>query len=391
LYGANAAGKTNLLEAFATMNDLVVRSATMMQRGDLLRAEPFKLDPRAAQQPSEFEVVLLTDQQRYIYGFRFGRERVHEEWLSAARLTGERSQPRMLFERRSDGAIAFGDSWRGERARLTDRVRDNALFLSVAVQFNNETVMPVFDWFRTKLWWYFPAYPEPAALYQTARRVAEDAAFAERLGRLARMADLGVASLELRGLPVAPSGTAEEQAYLDQISLDDVRETLSEGYERAPSGRLSLLLHRRTADGGDASFDLPREESAGTRRLFALADAWPPILDEERTLLVDELESSLHPLLGRHLLAMLHSAPGRAQLVFTTHDANLLDSGLFRRDQVWFCEKNADGATELYSLWDFRPRKGENLRKGYLGGRYGAVPFLGEWTFGQEEGPPDAE
>jgi len=123
------------------------------------------------------------------------------------------------------------------------------------------------------------------------------------------------------------------------------------------------------------------EESDGTQKLFAFAGPWLDVLSKGRILFIDELDTSLHPLLVRFLIENFHSNVTNrndAQLVFTTHDTSILDTELFRRDQVWFVEKDRENATKLYPLSDFSPRKGEALEKWYLKGRYGALPFIGD-------------
>ena len=131
------------------------------------------------------------------------------------------------------------------------------------------------------------------------------------------------------------------------------------------------------------SFDIS-DESGGTQKLFAFAGPLLDILAKGRILLVDELDTSLHPLMVRFLISLIHNPEvnrSNAQLVFTTHDTSVLDTEIFRRDQVWFAEKNAENATRLYPLTEFSPRKGEAIERGYLNGRYGALPFIGEFKF----------
>lgn len=387
LYGANASGKSNLLRALRTMHDLVRGSASRMQRGDPLPAEPFKLDPATMNEPSLFEVVIATDEQRYLYGLTLDRERVHEEWLTATRLTGQREVARMLFERAADGSVEFGDSWRGERATLVERVRENALLLSVAVQTNQESARPVFDWFKDRLWWIPTPWGSSDAPFETMRRIKDDPAFARDVARLLVGADVAVERLELSEHPMAPE--SDEGPEAASSLLREFNELFERhlGHILGESRALtvpSLSVIRRRIDGREAAFELS-EESGGTRRLIGLAAPWLQCLARRRTLLIDEFESSLHPHIARQLLKSLHANEGTAQLIFTTHDTNLLDPELLRRDQIWFTERSPEGATSLYSLWDFKPRKGENFRKGYLNGRYGAVPFLGDWSFGTEE------
>ena len=123
------------------------------------------------------------------------------------------------------------------------------------------------------------------------------------------------------------------------------------------------------------------EESKGTRILIDSAGAWLNVLNNGEVILYDELDTSLHPLMTRFLIRLFHSRttnPNNAQLIFTTHDTSLLDGDLFRRDQVWFVEKDEKSASHVYPLSDFSPRKDEALERGYLKGRYGALPFIGE-------------
>jgi len=181
------------------------------------------------------------------------------------------------------------------------------------------------------------------------------------------------------------------------VSIDKVDVVSRKGIQQQfkmdfASGRVESLrqesdmnvpqFHHRT-DAGSAVFEL-HEESLGTQRLFAMAGPLMDILQKGRLLIVDELDTSLHSLLTRRLIEAFHSSlnlQGRAQLIFSTHDTSLLDQEIFRRDQIWFTEKNKAQATTLYPLSDFGPRKNEALEKGYLVGRYGAIPFLTEMSW----------
>lgn len=377
LYGANASGKSNLLKALLTMHDLVRDSATWLQHGSSLPADPHRLDPATASQPSEFEIVLNTEAERYVYGFAIDGERVHREWLSAARLTGQRAAPRMLFERGADGSTVFGDSWRGERSHLVDRTRANALLLSAAVQFNNETAQPVFDCLVGAVQCIPPAPVRlpisNVAFTAVALSRLSVTTVSERIAEFVSAMDVPVERLEVVG---------------DGNGIDLHSEAPVGGRPYTPP---RLRASRGDRDRNETHFDVERDESKGTQQLITLALPWLSALRQGHLLLIDEFESSLHPHIARQLLKSLHANEGTAQLIFTTHDTNLLDPDLLRRDQIWFTERSPEGATSLYSLWDFKPRKGENFRKGYLNGRYGAVPFLGDWSFGaKEEAEPAA-
>jgi len=374
IYGANASGKSNVLRALGFMEDFVRRSATGMAPGDDIDVTPFKLDPETREQPSQFEVSFISEGQRYVYGFSVDRERVHEEWLTAART----SRSRALFHRYGDGNVEFGSTWKGERDRLVERTRPNALLLSVAAQFNNPLVEPLWNWLGGTL----QSLARPSG--DTADRVMTYVSFfggrggSDELAAFLAMADLGILGVEAVIVPL------EETAPRQDAPSEDAHR----GVERRQLFRRAtaqVSMQHRAADGITVALDLDREESAGTQRLYSVAGWWVYLLEMGAVLLIDELEAHLHPSITRALLAMLHQSDTHAQLIFATHDCGLLDADLLRRDQVWFTEKDSAGATQLYSLWDFRPRKDENYRKGYLQGRYGAVPFVGEFTFGEDQ------
>jgi AAA15 family ATPase/GTPase len=196
----------------------------------------------------------------------------------------------------------------------------------------------------------------------------------ERILNLLRSADIGV---------------ADAQVKETEISIEELRQNVppsvlarleKDGLTKSQKLVEISLTHK--ADGIDpVALDFEEEESAGTRRFFSLVGPWTDILDNGYTVFVDEIETSLHPILVKELLKLLlcsKNNPKGAQVVFTTHNPVLLDGALMRRDQIWFTEKSPAGATHLYPLTDYQPRKDEALAKGYLAGRYGAIPFMPE-------------
>ena len=380
IYGANASGKSNLINALRFMTRFVLTSASEMQRGDAIEVVPFKLDPKTISKPSEFELVFVVGHERYVYGFTADSKEVYEEWLTATRMTAARRKPRVLFERSPGTEIHFGDSWRGDRLKLEKVTRPNALFLSVAVQFDNLIARPVFDYFRNGIRWVSDMPETALEAFYTADRFLSDESFAEYIRRFMKAADLSIEGLSVEESPLRESERwAGLRKYIRQDILADLAEDEKEMLVRS--------LHR-TSEGSEVTFDLNKEESAGTRRLFALAGPWCHVSDEGCILLVDELDAHLHPLMTRFLVKLIHSAKGTPQLIFTTHDTSVLDAELFRRDQIWFTEKDEFGATNLYSLWDYDIRdirKDENFGKWYLTGRYGATPIIGGFAFGNGE------
>lgn len=385
IYGANASGKSNLLKAMRFAADFVRKSSAEGQRGNKIPVTPFKLDPATENEPSEFEFVFIKDGKLYVYGFSADRERVHEEWLTVQEKGAKRAGTKTLFERTPDREFRFGRGWTGDKKVLADRTRDNALLLSVAAWLNHPVAQSVFDWLTA----YFGPVSEASDCRGeadlTAWGLREVETFAERFGRFVSAADVGILRVEHEwGPPDARwvRRVARDPDFPDEKAAE-VLATIK-GSEPALSVVVATKsIHPRT-DGSEVALDLDSEESSGTRRLLSLAGPWDCAAVLGKGLIVDELDASLHPHLTRFLVGLIHDAP-QAQLIFTTHDCSLLDSDLFRRDQIWFTEKNSEGATCLYSLSDFKPRQETNIRKGYLNGRYGAIPFVGEFSFGERE------
>jgi predicted ATPase len=376
LYGANASGKSNVVKALKFMRKFVLESAGG-QRGDPIPVVPFKLARETVDQPSEFEVVFMVDEDRYVYGFIADHERVHEEWLTLARGSGK---PGRVFTRDDSGAVRRGVHWNGELKRLVDLTRPNALFLSVAVQFNSAAVRTAFDWFAKRLR-TISDRPEAESEIRYSSVMLSDATLAAAVTDLARAADLGIDDFSVEQVPLVQT---QPFASMTESTRNALLASVPAAEPDKVMASVVRAVHTRS-DGERVAFQLDEEESAGTVRLFALAGPWLHVVHLGTVLLVDELDSKLHPLLTRLLVKMVHSAQSNPQLVFTTHDCGLLDSKLLRRDQVWFTEKDRHGATQLYSLWDFKVRSDQNLQNGYLTGRFGAIPFIGEFGFGQEE------
>lgn len=374
IYGANASGKSNVMETMRFVADLALHSATRLQPGAPTGTQPFKLDRESAGKPSEFEVTFVAEGVRFVFGFAATTERVVEEYLVAY----PKGVPQRWYERRYDAAKDAYEWSRPSTAFQQDRslqskTRPNSLFLSVGAQFNHEQLTRVYEWFANGLRFIHPDIGwsvQPGSSAEIlCQRVHRD-----RLLRLLRHADLGIADAQVverdDGMIPLPQGL--------WLSLGGGLDA-----DGRPSSmkRLEVSLTHQ-ADGVDpVALDFEKEESAGTRRFFSLVGPWTDVLDHGRTVFVDEIETSLHPNLVKELLRLFLSNEGNpkgAQVVFTTHNPLLLDGTLMRRDQVWFTEKSKAGATHLYPLTDYQPRKDEALAKGYLAGRYGAIPFMPE-------------
>ncbi|EST29438.1 hypothetical protein N566_21990 [Streptomycetaceae bacterium MP113-05] len=301
---------------------------------------------RAANEPTFFEADLAIDGVRWTYGFELGSRRVEAEWLHSY----PRGHRQVWLDRDASRDEVY--EWPGgrvkDRAQLKRRTRPNALLLSTAGTDNHPQLSPLFHWFGRNLWLINPEDERTQREAFTMRELSGSRA--RRIRELLRVADLGITGAE-----VVP-GT---------------------------KGPARVQLTHRSA-GGEVAFDW-RDESFGTRSWFALLGPLVLALDEGAVLLVDELDSSLHPRFAAEVVRLFHdpgSNPKGAQLVFTTHDASVLvtPSGgrLLEPGQVWLTEKDQDGATELYPLTAALPGEEEDLMRSYLSGAFGAVPSLME-------------
>lgn len=364
VYGANASGKSNLIKALQYMRGVVVESAALQPGQTFDRLQPFRLDATSGSEATEFEVTFILDGVRYQYGFAMTGQRIVSEQL----LVYKAFKPQRWFERHFDTAsgkdvYGFGPGLKGAKNLWEGATRPNALFLSVAVQLNSEALRPVFDWFANRLVIFNEQSPlSPQFSVQMLKQEAPRKAICEFL----RAADISIADIEV----------ATRQAMVHTINFD-----LTTGKREEAAGEQAVdeVKFHHVTEHAKAVFDL-MDESSGTRNLLFLTGPILDILGKGLTLVVDELDTSLHTLLVQALVRLFHrpdlNASG-AQLIFTTHDTSLLDAyGLFRRDQIWFVEKRPDQSSSLYPLLDFSPRKNEALERGYLQGRYGALPFL---------------
>lgn len=363
VYGANASGKSNLLQALSFMRALVAESATVIQLGQTFNVQPFRLDTKVSTQPSEFEVTFVEEGVRYQYGFSLTPERIVDEWLLVYRAR----KPQKWFSRTTNTKTGvttydFSSHLTGPRKLWQDSTRPNALFLSTAAQLNSELLRPVFTSIVEKIS-HIPAGQSP--LLEFTNKWLKDAAEKKSIRDFLLYADISISDIV----------AVPRKGIFQHITFSATGEPAKVSREEQEM-LMPQFVHETKR--GSARFEL-HEESMGTQRLYLLAGPVLEVLRNGRALIVDELDSSLHTLLVRRLIGMFQNPklnPHGAQLIFSTHDTSLLDQTLFRRDQIWFTEKDSSQATKLYPLSDFSPRNKEALERGYLAGRYGAVPFF---------------
>jgi hypothetical protein len=335
--------------------------------------QPFALAPGQPESPTAFAVAFVADGIRYEYRVAATSQRVWHESLRAFPKKVEQ-----LWFSRDWNTEECSYAWSPDRptgferdTQLEGYTLSNMLFLSKAVASNRAELEPVFRWFEARLKFLDLSVRSGLGAGFTLKGIQKPTLLRDQILELVRHADLGVTGARvIEERP--PDGAIEE---LEKM-LADVPPHMREMVLKAPWLRPELT-HRGS---GPAELPLPWDsESAGTRHLFGLAGPWLDILSNGYTVCVDELETSMHPLMVRELLRLFFSATENskgAQILFTTHNPLLLDSTLLRRDQIWFTDKDAEGEAHLYPLTDYQPRKGESLVRGYLSGRYGAVPFV---------------
>ena len=342
LYGANAAGKSNVLHALLTMQNMVCGSASKVSKGQKLPWEPFAGNGK----PTSFEVMYIYNSIRYVYGFSFDAKRIYSEYL----YHWPNGREALIFSR-ENGKYEFRENV-SEQATLSNRTPDNKLYLVSSNDWNLPQTENAYKWFLEKQTGMLNQPSVPAETKGDERKA--------RILKELLLADLGISDVTIKTL-----GGKKDETVI-------------------------TTTHRIQNESGDTEYFqlLMEQESSGTQRFFSRIGGWLQALDSGSLLVVDEIEASMHPLLTRRLIEMVQDSSvntNGAQLLFTTHDAILLDLDFFRRDQIWFAEKNdKSAATELYSLASFSPRKGENVRKGYLQGRFGAIPFIGGDRLWQE-------
>lgn len=380
IYGANASGKTTMIEAIEALTKMVTTSAAMTDPKDPIpQIEPFALRPGEAESPTAFSVVFVAEGVRYEYTVAATRQRVWHESLRAY----PTAKAQMWFCRDWKPESASYE-WTPERPSGFERDKQlegytlsNMLFLSKAIASNRTELEPVFRWFKERLKFLdlSTRSSNPVANEFTKRVILAGGEQAAKVLSVLQHGDLGVVDVRV----------TEEYADIVEVRGEGgIPQRPAPGAAKA-SWLATTLLHQGCQPEPQP---LPwNRESAGTHRIFALAGPWLDILANGYTVFIDELETSMHPVMVMELLQLLFSQTENlkgAQIIFTTHNPLLLDITMMRRDQVWFTDKDKEGEGHLYPLTDYAPRKGESLIRGYMSGRYGAVPFLPKGLLGQK-------
>ncbi|MEZ4850272.1 MAG: ATP-binding protein [Bacteroidia bacterium] len=374
IFGPNASGKSGFLRAFKALEYLVLRSANFKPNEKIAPYEPYKLNTRQSSAPVNFEIEFV-NKVRYEYLVSFSSDYiVSEELFHYPNLTRK-----LLYSRKRGKEIKFGESYKGGKKTIEKLLLPNQLFLTKAAENNVESVLDVFQFFDRGMM-VFPfleEYRESTISRLYAQRLAENhkSNFSKRFNALICALDTGI------------SGVSAEEVDWNSYHFpnnmpDDIKNSFQEQYKY--DIKTQHLLFDGNKEIGVEHFDI-EEESTGTKSLFVIGGIILDALETGRVLIVDEFEKNMHPRITQYLIQLFHNDltnPRNAQLIFATHDITQLSNDNFRRDQVWFTEKDEFGATTLYRCSDIKGiRLGTPLDKWYASGRFGATPLINDSDF----------
>jgi AAA15 family ATPase/GTPase len=366
VYGANASGKSNLIKAILYMRDFILTSTSAKKIPDSTGFQPFKLDRDSLKKPGLFEIKFLLDQKIYVYGFKIDEKKILSEWLyyypekNRALLFKRDLEESKDLKLSGNGKTAdiiyiykFGSYFKGEKRKIISLTRSNALYLTVGAQFAHPVLEKVYQWFNHFLKPGIIPGAKKGDEFST-KLMESDGGIKKRIVNFLKSADLGIEDIKIDKI----------HRERNNVETADIK-----------------MIHRAVSTYGEvlAHIDFD-DESLGTRRMYQLAGPLFHTLIYGGVLIIDELEDSLHIHMLKTLLGEFFEHSNQSQIIFTTHNVQLLEEKIFRRDEIWFTEKSEDGATELFSVADFKPkpRKDKSLINGYLNGAFGALPLVGD-------------
>ena len=364
MYGANAAGKTNIIRAL-TSAILLVRNSNNMQVNMPTGIESFMFDDVKSKGKTKIDFLFVNNGRKFAYGFVADFQYIYEEYLYEYKS----SRPTMIFERNKVTEYNFTSAYK-HLDEYKYKNTSNKLFLCTATAWNCKETKDAFLWFSEKIDTYNPLSINNTRYLEYLDKMNDKPETKDFLLSILRHAEINIQDYEFESRIVErPPFQLPQGLQIDPSLFGTMKQ-----YE------LNTIHQIEQTDGSIKSYKLPFDhESEGTMLLFAYGPIILEALANGRTIVVDELGNSLHTNLARYLIELFKDKQinrNGAQLIFNTHDVGLLGLDLFRRDQIYFVEKDKNnGATDLYSLADFSPRKSENIQKGYLQGRYGAIPF----------------
>lgn len=373
IYGSNSSGKSNFIKAMSTMRRLILDSFNQSSTSEL-DITPFLLQTETEENPSFFEVIFLINNIRYRYGFEANNFSIKTEWLYEAKKQTEKA----LFIREEDGIEVMKAFPEGKD--LEEKTRANALFITVADQFNGKVAKTIMNWFSNFVTISGLSHERYTGI---TFNLLENKVTKPLLQSFYNTADLGFDSVKLNhkefDVTKLPKGMPE--SIIQELNTKLQGQTIVD----------AITLHKKydakNKVVGSVEFAMDSQESAGTNKIFNISGPVFDVLQKGGVLVIDELDASLHPLLTLSITKLFNSKDHNcknAQLIFTTHDTNLLSYGNYRRDQIFFVEKDQYGSSDLYSLVEYKEdgavkgiRNDRSFEKDYIQGRYGAIPVIG--------------
>jgi AAA15 family ATPase/GTPase len=371
LYGANASGKSNILVALEFMHLMVLSSFKHAEDSEMPH-RPFLLDNESESLPSSFILDFVLEDIRYQYGVTQSKHGVHDEWLYAF----PKLIKQVLFTRRTNDSkpFNFGRSFIGGK-QIQTITPQKALFLSVGSASGHDLLVKISSFFKNNI--SFCITENKSSYQKTQKLLDEDKALARDVVLYLGMADVGITDLRIKKTEMSEHMKPELANFFSEIKKIVATKSNTDlvDFEK----RRTLELGHVTKDGTIKYLNFS-DESLGTKHLFKILPSILLALRHGGALILDEITTSLHTLLARKLVSVFQNKelnPHGAQLVFSTHDTNLLAPGILRRDQIWFTEKSSSGDTSLFPLTDIKTKNTDNIEKGYVQGRFGAIPFIG--------------
>ncbi|MBP3502577.1 MAG: ATP-binding protein [Clostridia bacterium] len=365
IYGANASGKTNFMRALTAAILTVRRSNLRNINEPLIEMKPFKFDSKTVNEPCEFKFVFIKNNIKYIYGFSADVNRIYTEYLYQYLS----AKPSLIFERKNINEYKFTQSEQSKLEELATKNTEKKLFLSTATAWNYEKTKDAYIWFSEDIDTYNDYMNVGGYAFDKFEK-DEEGSLKKFTINLLKQADILIKDYNFE---------VKDMNLNNIIAFNNVKIPNENIVQKEV--RISTLHEIENENGDKENYELElQEESLGTQSLFFFSPILKEAFEKGKVIIVDEIDKSLHPLLVEFIIKLFHNSEinkNNAQLIFNTHDTNLLSLDNFRRDQIWFTEKEPKkGTTELYPLDDFSVRKTENVQKGYLNGRYGAIPFL---------------
>lgn len=378
IYGANASGKSTFLESLNSLKSMVLNS---FQFGinDELHVEPFAFDD-SFNKPTTFDITFIENNIKYDFGLVVTKERVIEEYLIAY----PKGQPQTWYNRiydteKEEYFYQYGSAFKGQKKTWEKSTKKNVLYLSTAVNLAKDEdaqLLPVYFWFDERL----KAVSISGWTERLSKSYCQDDEKKQKIINFLNLSGIDIKDIIVdiqtrsRLFPEAPSNLDNSVVS----SLNEMESILNKLVSSDELEKLKKNIKIKFVHSNGISLDLEKQ-SDGTRKLFAFASHWLNSLENNCVIFIDELNDNFHPSLVRLLVDMFNDAKlnDKAQLIFTTHETSILSQDVFRRDQVWFCERNENLETKIYPLSKFKPRKDyENLENAYLSGKYGATPYF---------------